>query len=260
MASCSALSRRWRAFRTGLAFVVFGLGAVVLATIILPMLSLWPSRDHELQAQRAVQFSLCLFTWFMQLLRLIRVSWKHVDRLTAHPVVFIANHPSLIDVVLILGRLRQADCIVKQATLTNPFLRLVVRKAGYLTNDGGAHLLHSAAHRLHSGRCLLVFPEGTRSPAGSLGRFRKGAARVALESNCPIIPIVLTCEPPTLLRGQKWHDVPDRPAHYTLDVQQPIIPRDWVDAERPRSVAAHRLTAELRRLYETKLSTEMAHP
>jgi 1-acyl-sn-glycerol-3-phosphate acyltransferase len=240
------------------AFVIFGLAAVILATFILPLLSLWPSRDHELRTQRAIQRSLRLFTWLMQSLRLIRVSWKHPERIPAHPVVFIANHPSLIDVVLILGRLPQADCIVKQATLRNPFLRRVVRQAGYLTNDGGAALLQGAVQRLHRGRCLLVFPEGTRSPVGGLGRFRRGAARVALESRCPIIPIVITCQPRTLLRGQKWHDVPDRPAHYTLDVQQPIVPDNH--ARLPHAVAARRLTADLHRVYEAALHTEMACP
>ena len=239
--------------------MVFGVGAVMLATVVLPAMSLWPSRDRELRTQRAVQRSLRLFTWFMQRLRLIDVSWNHAERLVAGPAVFIANHPSLIDVVLILGHLPQADCIVKQATLGNPFLRLIVRRAGYLTNDSGGALLHAAVQRLDRGRCLLVFPEGTRSPTGSLGRFRRGAARVALERNCTIVPIVVTCHPPTLRKGQKWHDVPDRPARYVLDVQPPVIPGDRVDTGLPHAVAARRLTADLRRLYETTLSTEMAH-
>src|SRR5262249_53550747 len=104
--------------------------------------------------------------------------------------------------------------------------------------------------RIAEGRSVVLFPEGTRSPGGGLRRFQRGAAHIALKSGCPIAPIVITCPPPTLLKAQRWHDVPDRRAAYVLRVRAPIPATRSLNGEAPIPVAARRLTAGLQALYE----------
>src|SRR5258705_8298 len=78
---------------------------------------------------------------------------------------------------------------------------------------------------------VVVVPEGTRSPRGGLRRFQRGAAHIALKSGCPVVPIVITCRPPTLLKGQPWHEVPDRRADWVLRVGDPIDPARYLNTE-----------------------------
>ena len=126
--------------------------------------------------------------------------------------LIVANHPTLIDVVLIGSLMPQLDCLVKTDASRNPFMRGVVRVAGYVPNDLGEAVVEACAARLREGRSLLLFPEGTRSmKGGELGSFHRGAAHVALSSGRRILPLVIHCAPRALTRGQHWYDVGDRP-------------------------------------------------
>jgi 1-acyl-sn-glycerol-3-phosphate acyltransferase len=254
------LAHGWRVVRTGLAFVSFGVGAIVVALIVsvLPRDALGGRR--EMRTQRVVHRAFRLFAWWMTCLGLMRVSWVHPERLRRQgPRLFVANHPTLIDVVLLIARLPQADCIVKTAARRNPLMRRIVTRAGYLANDQGDALVEACADRIARGRSVVLFPEGTRSPRGSLRRFQRGAAHIALKSGCPIVPIVITCRPRTLLKGQPWHDVPDRRAHWVLRVGDPIDPARYLNTETTLPVAARRLTADLQALYERRLGADEDH-
>jgi 1-acyl-sn-glycerol-3-phosphate acyltransferase len=259
MGSPGGIIRRWRAFRTGLAFVSFGAGAIVVAALV-RLSAQDGSARGQLRAQHIVHRAFRLFAWWMARLGLIRTSWVDADRLQGTaPRLFVANHPTLIDVVLLLARVPQADCIVKTAARRNPLMRSIVTRAGYLANDEGDALVDACAARIADGRSVVLFPEGTRSPGGGLRRFQRGAAHIALKSGCPIVPIIITCHPPTLLKGQPWHDVPERRAEYVLRVVEPIDPAHYLNAGTPLPVAARRLTADLQALYERWLGADEEH-
>ena len=250
------LAYGWRVVRTGVAFASFGVGAIVTAGVV------WVGARGDAgrratRAQRIVHRAFGLFAWWMARLGLLRASWIDVERLAgAAPRLFVANHPTLIDVVLLLARLPQAYCIVKSAARQNPFMARIVTRAGYLANDDGDALVEACAARLAQGGSILLFPEGTRSPRGGLGRFQRGAAHIALKSGCAIVPIVITCRPPTLLKGQPWFDVPDRRAEFVLRVGEPIEPARYVGADATAPIAARRLTAELQARYEQWLGAD----
>lgn len=246
----------WRVFRTGLAFGVFGVGALVIGLVVVPVLRLIPGprREKEMHTQALIHLGFRTFVWLMESLGLIRVSRIGTDRLRRDgPYVVIANHPTLIDAVLLLACMPQADCVAKKAAWNNTFFRWVIKGAGYIPNDEGEALIDACAKRLQEGRCLLLFPEGTRSPMGQLGRFRRGAARVALKSGCDVVPVVVTCDPPTLVKGQKWHQVPDRRVSITLKVEEAIVSKDYANRYESVAMGARRMTASMRALYEENL-------
>ncbi len=238
----------WRALRTAAAFAIFGVGAVALVLAVLPLTRLLASRGGaELRAQQVIHRAFAVFVWIMTALGLIHVMWHGRRRLQeGGSRVIVANHPTLIDVVVIIAVLPQADCVVKSAAWCNPFMRGILRAAGYMSNDGGEAILNGALARLRAGRRLLLFPEGTRSPQAGLGPFHRGAARVALASGCDIVPVVIRCEPPTLTKSQRWFHVPDRTVHITLDVHPPLSPQAYAE-ETGR--AARRMTDDLRNIF-----------
>jgi 1-acyl-sn-glycerol-3-phosphate acyltransferase len=99
---------------------------------------------------------------------------------------------------------------------------------------------------LDSGRSVVIFPEGTRSPAGGLGPFQAGAAFIALRSGRDLVPALLSCEPPTLSKGRSWYDAPASQLHVRVRVGQPVSPQPLRYRGLNLPEAARRLTAELR--------------
>jgi 1-acyl-sn-glycerol-3-phosphate acyltransferase len=166
------------------AFLVFGLGVMVISVLALPLLQLvsWRRFDTQRRVQLLIHHSFRLFAWFMTTIGLIRVTWHGRERLRERPILVVANHPTLIDVVLLVAAMPRATCIVKTAAERRLLFRRVVRAAGYIPNDQPEALIAAGTECLRQGGSLLLFPEGTRSPAGRLGAFHRGAARIALRS------------------------------------------------------------------------------
>lgn len=249
------LSRFKRTLGTGLSFATFGLVGLVLALAVIPLMRLASPSPERTQARvrRLVHYSFSGFIRWMALLGVGRFTWEGSEALRQPGTLVVSNHPTLIDAVAIIACMPDAECVVKEATFRNPFMRGAARAAGYIANSGGMSVVEECAERIRAGHSLLLFPEGTRSPAGSLGPLQRGAAHIALRSGCNPLPVVITCDPPTLMKGQKWYDVPDRPFHLTVRVGQPLVLQEIVDDSDPRGRASRALTAALREHFEKGL-------
>lgn len=246
---------RWkRIVGTGASFALFGFASLLLGLVAYPALVLRGGgrERREKGMQRLIQVSFQMFVGFMKAVGVIRVQFLHPERLPSAggPCLLVANHPSLIDYVLLGTLLPQADVVVKRSHWSNPFTRGVVRGAGYVPNDSGESTLAACVERLQAGRVLLLFPEGTRSPRGGLGDFQRGAAHAALASGVPATPVTIRCEPPGLMRDQPWWDVPPSRMQFTLEVGEPILME--VDSA-SRGRASRALTATYREYFEKRL-------
>jgi 1-acyl-sn-glycerol-3-phosphate acyltransferase len=172
----------------------------------------------------------------------ISVSFRGRERLAAPgPLLVIANHPSLIDVCLLVSWIPNADCVVKRQAWSNFFLGGVMRAANYIPNDGSEALIETCVERLREGGKLMLFPEGTRSPKGELRNFKRGAARIALRANCPVLLVDIDCRPPFLGKGDPWYQVPAQLPCYTVAVHEPVeiaVKRGATGASEARRVSA----------------------
>jgi hypothetical protein len=74
-----------------------------------------------------------------------------------------------------------------------------------------------------------------------------------LKSGTDIVPVVLTYDPPMLMKGQKWYHVPARTPQVTLRVEEPIASKEFLDRQTSMALAARRLTAACRAMYEKAL-------
>lgn len=232
----------------------FGILALGAAGILLPAQRLLRLPNPELQAQRWINAGCRLWERFVVATRMIGVRWQGLEKLERHqPCIYVANHPSLVDAPLILARLRHGDVIVAEGRAQNWILRGVVRAADYISNQRGRGAVDAGVSRLRAGRSLLLFPEGTRSPRGSIGAFQRGAAHIALQSGCEIVPIVIRVEPAILGHGQKWYDVARARGVFTLTVEDAISPKQFADDDRSSGVNARLLTAGLREFFSEQL-------
>lgn len=112
------------------------------------------------------------------------------------PAVFIFNHQSGIDAVLMIKLLRRdITGVGKKELLWVPMLGPVFQAAGVIFIDRSnrakaIQALRPAVQALREGMSLVIAPEGTRSPTPRLGRFKKGAFHIAMQAGVPIVPIV----------------------------------------------------------------------
>ena len=131
----------------------------------------------------------------------------------------IANHPSLLDVVLIMSLMRRTQCVVKPGVWNNPFMRGVIKATNYIPNLGDPErTLHDCVPALQSGNNLVIFPEGSRTVPGKPMHFERGFANIAIRAGAPIRLVTVTCNPPMLRKGEKWYQSPLRKPRYRVRV------------------------------------------
>ncbi|WP_162048187.1 lysophospholipid acyltransferase family protein [Vibrio taketomensis] len=153
----------------------------------------------------------------------------------------VANHPTLVDVVIIISQLRQCDCIVKASLWKNPFTRHVIQMAGYIRNDHPM-ILEICGKKIASGRKLLVFPEGTRTEPNQKIKCQRGAAQLALRCQATIQRVLITSRPAALYKGIAWYQVPERQPKIDVHVLPPESIEHILDQSRSVPIAARKLT------------------
>lgn len=243
------LKRSFKILARGVCFVTFGLGGVLMASFVFPIIGLISPTEETRRAR--IQACICWvfgrFVSFMQFMGILTFSVQGLDKLQhGKGEILVANHPSLIDIVLIGSLLRQFDCIVKEALWHNPVLRGVVKAAGFIPNTRGESLIRACERRLALGGKLIVFPEGTRSRPGKRIELRRGAAQISLRTGFPIRLIHISCVPPTLTKGEKWYHSPAERSHFGIVVGKAIEPEVFLNKYNVLPLAARHLTEFMR--------------
>jgi 1-acyl-sn-glycerol-3-phosphate acyltransferase len=248
----------WRVIGTGLGFVVFLGGGSLLAVVAFPVIDLLtpePSQRRE-RYHALMRWAFRAFVGMLHGLRVIEVEIDDPVALRGSKgVIVIANHPTLIDIVLLSAFIPRAQCIVKRELWDSPFLGRLMRGSGYIPNDLEPEALVAACRAaLADGRSLIVFPEGTRSRPGMKLRFHRGFAQLATLLEADIQLALISCTPPTLTKGEKWWAVPSRRPHFR------VSPAGWIRAvswqgNGYRSLAARDITRRVERFYNEQLAT-----
>ena len=198
----------WRVGATGFSFASFGVGGVLLGGLIAPLVKISTS-DQNLRQQRTqkvIKYTFKGFTEMMVKLGIMTYDINGLEKLqNSRQELVIANHPTLIDVVVLIGLMEQANCVVKQALWQNPFTKGAVQNAGYILNAGSEQFIQDCVDKLKQDKAasLLIFPEGTRTEKETfLNEFQRGAANIALRAKVPIRPVIIRCTPSTLTKNE----------------------------------------------------------
>lgn len=245
----------WRLFATGMAFTLFGIGGVLLRVLVFPPQRLLPGdkADRQRRARGALNRTFRLFIRFMVRTGILTVEFKGAERLGQPGQMILANHPSLLDVVFLVGHVKNANCIVKHGLATNPFTRGPVANAGYITNDESFDMFDRAADALRAGETLIVFPEGTRTPRDAMPRFHRGACAIALRGARVVTPVVISMNPRSLTKGEPWYRIPPCRMRYVIRVGEDIDPATWGGAH-PLPIAGRKMNDYLHAYFEAELA------
>lgn len=251
----------WRLSVTGFCFTLFSVGGSLLTALVFPPLRLLPGGEagRNRRTQALIQRFFALLIRLLCVLGVMRLELRNAEALRrCGNLLVFANHPSYLDVVVMLSLMPRSSCVVNSRLWRSPFWGGVVRAAGYIRNDAPETLVDDCVAAMGSGEPLIIFPEGTRSVPGKPLRMSRGAAHIALKSGRDILPVLLTCNPPTLTKGMPWYRIPPRSFTFRLEVRPSLKVADCVDTgeygQQPASLAARKLTAYLESYFTRELN------
>jgi 1-acyl-sn-glycerol-3-phosphate acyltransferase len=247
----------YRALGTGFCFASFGLGCVVVGVTVLPIILLWPGNTAKRRGRvrRLVSLAFRVLLGSIRGLGLGRVEVEGREWLKYAPGrLVVATHPNYLDAVVLLALLPLADCVIKSGLWRNPFTRAFVIAAGYISNGDPVTVIETCIQAVRNGEILVLFPEGTRTTPGEPLRFKRGAAQIAVRGNLEILPVVMHCSPPALLKTTKWYQVPERAWVLHVKILPPCLLSDFVPQASPLTgVAVRHTTRALQSFFQEQI-------
>lgn len=158
----------------------------------------------------------------------VRVTGEH-HLWEQRPAVFLFNHQSAIDVLIIAKLLRKDfTAIAKHEIAKNPLVGPVFRVADTVFVDRknqqkAIEALKPVVRTLRNGLSVAIAPEGTRSSGDLLGAFKKGPFHIAMQAKVPVVPIIIHNATDVLPKGGFFV----RPAMVKVDVLPPVDTSKW---------------------------------
>ncbi len=238
-----------RAALSGFLFALFGAfclcGNLIFAPIaLLNLQRKKPVRDF---ARSLVYHSWGLFVKMTQILGYLSCDFKGVSRTLTPSRLIIANHPSLLDVVLFLAHIKGLNCVVKRDLKRNFFLAPAIIASDYISNESDEIMLEKCQNALKNGESLLIFPEGTRTRDKIV--LHKVASYLAINAAQSLECVFISCEPRTLQKGRKWFDAPKTRVRYTLTSKE-VLDLQGFCADKPSPLRVRILHKKLQENYE----------
>lgn len=156
--------------------------------------------------------------------------------------IVVSNHPSLLDVTILMSFLSRPDCIVNAKLFTRPIIKHVVKRLFIPNSIDFTRILESCRQSLGDGNCLVIFPEGTRTRQSIPRTIKKGSARISLDTGYPILPIhVKVNDMRGLQKGDPFYRINKSGYYfYKFSLGELIDPADFAHESTP--IAARRMT------------------
>ena len=191
----------------------------IFAPISAPTLPLRTRCDADADGGSAVSVVCTLRRWMWRVATAVSGGLTVTGRWrVSGGCVVVANHSSHADTAVLLAALPSSARPVFAAAADYwfdvPVRRFVATSlAGVLPvtrNGGGAYagLLAAARPALRAGRCVVIYPEGTRSTNGQIAEFHSGAVRLAQECGVPLVPVAITGTADVLPKNGRYRRAP----------------------------------------------------
>jgi 1-acyl-sn-glycerol-3-phosphate acyltransferase len=171
-----------------------------------------------------------IIQWVFSTIRIIsltRMDIKGTENIPDGPVLFVPNHLSIFDVVILYPIMNRPSSFISKIELKKiPFLAqwMILIKAVFLDRDNikqAIGIIIGAVDDINNGTSVIVFPEGTRSRTGEVLEFKEGTFKIATRTDCPVVPIAISNTDKILHSG-----LGIRTANVTIEFGQPIMTKD----------------------------------
>lgn len=249
------LDRYWRIFATGLSFAIFGIGGVILTIVLIPVLLFTgDSETRRRYGKKLLKRAFKSFLWGMQFLGVMELRIENTRYLKSGGRLVLANHPSLIDAVILISLIENPNGIIKSSLLNNPSMFGLAKISGLICNVEGPELIRKSIESIKSGDNLLVFPEGTRTKDLNKISFKRGAAYIAIKGGINITPVFISTSEPVLRKDFSWYEVPSIKPIFKVTIADEIEVASKVRMDGDLILESEALTEYLEELYLHELS------
>ncbi len=207
-------------FRSGIFALVFYTWAIVMSPFYLPLML----------GSRLFFWQCCLLwcrscIWLIKTLLGINYEIRGLEHLSGKPVIIASKHQSAWETLVFNTIILDCAYVVKRELLWFPFFGWFLSRLGMIGIDrsGGAfalkRLVADCKERLESGRSIIIFPQGTRTPPGAKQPYLPGTAALYTQCKVPVVPTALNS-------GIFWprRTFLKRPGTVTLEFLPPIVP------------------------------------
>lgn len=181
---------------------VFGLTCLLWslpASVIHPLL---PKGRGQRIGQFGIAYGFRWTLWVMRMTGVLRADLGPLDALRHEPgLVIAANHPTMLDAVLLISRLPKVVCITKAALWDSLFLGGGIRLAGYVRNDAPLAMIRDAAGAVRKGNQLMIFPEGSRTVHPPVDPMHRSFAVMARTARAPVQTVFIEADNPYLSKS-----------------------------------------------------------
>ncbi len=253
----------WKTFTKSLVYLFFVLGALFLALGVFPFVIQFvhPLKRSSRVMRGATAVTFATMRRFMAILDHVYVIISKEDKKRLKELssaIVVSNHPSLLDVTILMSYLSRPDCIVNAKLFTRPVIRHVVRRLFIPNSIDFTHILESCRESLDNGNCLVIFPEGTRTRKTIPRTIKKGSARISLDTGYPILPIhIKVNDMRGLQKGDPFYRINKSGYYfYKISLGEPIDPADFAYESTP--IAARRMTEAIYRQIFPEASSNTA--
>jgi len=169
------------------------------------------------------------YRWFWataSITGMMRIDAQCLDALRdERGLIFVANHPTMLDALLLVAHLPRSACIMKADLMKNIFLGAGARLAHYIRNDSARAMVRLAVDDLRAGGQLVLFPEGTRTVEQPVNQFRPGVTLIAKLAQAPIQTVFIDTDSPYLAKGWPLWKVPPLPIVFKLRLGERFAPQ-----------------------------------
>jgi 1-acyl-sn-glycerol-3-phosphate acyltransferase len=168
--------------------------ALYLVVIGIPVLTYCRIIKNPKLALRLSHVLAGIVLWFARV-KLITEGREKVD--AAKGCVYVANHKSFVDAVALFYALPgNLTFLAKKELYKIPLVSFALRTMDIIevdrsNSEAAAESIERAVNYLRNGKCVILFPEGTRNRGEGLLPFKKGAFVLAIKAQVPIVPVVI---------------------------------------------------------------------
>lgn len=226
--STERLSRPWRPLAwmaLQLHLLGLGLGSLVWSLMAWPLARILPVAVGRRLGRVVISRFYGLFWRISRWTGMVQMDASALDVLRDEAgLMVVANHPSMLDAMMLVSRLPHSACIMKASLMRNPLLGPGARLARYICNDSAYGMIHSAVRDLQSGGQLVLFPEATRTTDWPLNHFHPSFALIAKRARSPIQTVFIDTDSPYLGKGWPLWRLPPLPIRFSVRLGRRFAP------------------------------------
>ncbi len=168
---------------------------LILSTFIFGILAILLSFINKKLSSQIGGAAWARLNGMIALVRVVVSGKNHINKNQSY--VIVANHQSLFDIFIMYGWLGiDIRWVMKYELRKVPVLGIACKRVGHIfvnrsNTKASLESINQAKKAIINGTSVVFFPEGTRSRDGKMGKFKKGAFKLALELGLPILPVTI---------------------------------------------------------------------